>query len=101
MGFSRQEYWGGLPFPSPGDLPNPAIKPRSPALQADALTSEPPGMPQLNSIVAPYWRHCCLDRIIWKGMPGGSSHTALIFSQVPSLIPASLAAQVRNDPSCW
>ena len=43
MGFSRQEYWSGLPFPSPGDLPNPGIKPRSPALQADALTSEPPG----------------------------------------------------------
>ena len=37
MGFSRQEYWHGLPFPSPGDLPNPRIKPRSPALQADAL----------------------------------------------------------------
>ena len=43
MGFSRQEYWGGLPFPSPGDLPDPGIEPRSPALQADALTSEPPG----------------------------------------------------------
>ena len=43
MGFSRHEYWSGLPFPSPGDLPNPGIKPRSPALQADALTSEPPG----------------------------------------------------------
>ena len=43
MGFSRQEYWSGLPFPSPGDLPNLGIKPRSPALQADALTSEPPG----------------------------------------------------------
>ena len=43
MGFSRQEYWSGLPFPSPGDLPNPGIKPRSPALEADALTSEPPG----------------------------------------------------------
>ena len=43
MGFSRQEYWTGLPFPSPGDLPDPGIKPRSPALQADALTSEPPG----------------------------------------------------------
>ena len=42
MGFSRQEYWSALPFPSPGDLPNPGIKPRSPALQADALTSEPP-----------------------------------------------------------
>ena len=40
MGFSRQEYWSGLPFPSPGDRPNSGIKPRSPALQADALPSE-------------------------------------------------------------
>ena len=40
MGFSRQEYWSGLPFPSPGDLPNPGIEPGSPALEADALTSE-------------------------------------------------------------
>ena len=40
VGFSRQEYWSGLPFPSPGDLPDPGIEPRSPALQADALTSE-------------------------------------------------------------
>ena len=45
MGFSRQEYWSGLPFPSPGDLPNPGIEPRSPTLQADALPSEPPGKP--------------------------------------------------------
>ena len=45
MGFSRQEYWSGLPFPSPGDLPNPGIEPGSPALQADALSSEPPGKP--------------------------------------------------------
>ena len=45
MGFSRREYWSGLPFPSPGDLPDPGIEPRSPALQADALTSEPPGNP--------------------------------------------------------
>ena len=43
MGFSRQEYWNGLPFPSPGDLPNPGIEPRFPALQTDALPSEPPG----------------------------------------------------------
>ena len=42
MGFSRQEYWSGLPFPSPGDLPDPGIEPRSPALEADALTSEHP-----------------------------------------------------------
>ena len=41
MGFSRQECWSGLPFPFPGDLPNPGIKPRLPALQADALPSEP------------------------------------------------------------
>ena len=45
MGFSRQEYWSGLPFPSPGDFPDPGIEPRSPALEADALTSEPPGKP--------------------------------------------------------
>ena len=45
MGFSRQEYWSGLPFPSPGDLPDPGIEPRSPTLQADTLTSEPPGKP--------------------------------------------------------
>ena len=43
MEFSRQEYWSGLPFPSPGDLPNPGIKPGSPALWAEALSSEPPG----------------------------------------------------------
>ena len=42
MGFSRQEYWSELPFPSPGDIPNPGIKPRSPTLQADALLSDPP-----------------------------------------------------------
>ena len=47
MGFSRQEYWSGLPFPSPGDLPDPGIEPMSPALQADAKTSEPPGEPAI------------------------------------------------------
>ena len=45
MEFSMQEYWSGWPFPSPGDLPNPGIEPRSPALQADTLPSEPPGKP--------------------------------------------------------
>ena len=43
MGFSRQEYWSGLPSLSPGNLPHPGIEPRSPALQADSLSSEPPG----------------------------------------------------------
>ena len=45
MGFSKQEYWSGLPFPSPGDLPDPGIEPESPTLEADALPSEPPGKP--------------------------------------------------------
>ena len=44
-GFSRQEYWGGLPCPPPGDLPNPGIEPRSPELQADSSPSEPPEKP--------------------------------------------------------
>ena len=48
MGFSRQEYWSGLPFLSPGDLPYPGIEPRSPAFQADALISEPQGKPQIH-----------------------------------------------------
>ena len=51
MGFSRQECWSGLPFLSPGDLPDPGIKPRSPTLQADALPSEPPGKPPVNFVV--------------------------------------------------
>ena len=48
MGFSRQEFWSGLPFPSPGDLSDPGIKPGSPALQAGALPSKLPGKPGKN-----------------------------------------------------
>ena len=54
-GFSRQEYWSGLPCPSPGDLPDPGIEPRYPALQADSLTSEPPGKPKTE------WRRAFLE----------------------------------------
>ena len=46
MGFSRQEYWSGLPWTPPGDLSNPRVKPRFPALQANSLLSEPPGKPK-------------------------------------------------------
>ena len=48
--FFRQEYWSGLPFPPPGDLPNPEIKPRSPVLQADFLPPEPQGKPSCINI---------------------------------------------------
>ena len=51
MGFSRQEYWNGLPFPSPGDLPDPRIKPMSPALEGGFLTAEPLGKPKLSSTI--------------------------------------------------
>ena len=52
MEFSQQEYWSGSPFPSPGDLPKPGIKSGSPALQAEALLSEPPGKPQYAAAAA-------------------------------------------------
>ena len=53
MEFPKQEYWSGLPFPSPGDLPDLGIKSSSPTLQAESLPTEPPGKPQL-----PYsWAH--------------------------------------------
>ena len=53
MGFSRQKYWSGLPFPSPGDLPNQGIEPGFRTLQADTLPSEPPGKP-MNQKDLPY-----------------------------------------------
>ena len=51
MEFSRQQYWSGLPFPSPGHLPNPGIELRSPALQAYSLPSEPPGKPSIMKLL--------------------------------------------------
>ena len=55
MGFSRQEYWSGLPFPSPGDLPNSGVEPRSSALQVDSLPTEIGGKPlQSESVRGPY-----------------------------------------------
>ena len=54
MGFSRQEYWSGLPFPSPGDLPSPGIEPGSPALQTDTLPSEPPEKPCIYAYICIY-----------------------------------------------
>ena len=71
VGFSRQEYWSGLLFPSPGDLPNPGIKPWSLALQANALSSEPPG--KLPKFEQPYYilkmQYYLLGIIIWEEIP--------------------------------
>ena len=74
MRFSRQEYWSGLPFPSLGDLPKAGIEPRSPALRADALTSEPPGKP---------CAHISASLNIY-GLPTlCSRHTGLLCSFIP------------------
>ena len=64
MGFSRQEYWSGLPFPSPAELPNPGIEPRSPSLQTDALPSEPPGKQwqRINLNVGPLWKQSSMQQ---------------------------------------
>ena len=63
MEFSRQEYWTGLPFPSPGDLPNPGIEPTSPALQAGALRPEPPGKPVRTKLgLINYWSHDLISK---------------------------------------
>ena len=61
MGFSRQEYWSGLPSPTPGDLPDPGIEPGSPALQADALPSDQLGKTQFQLSYFKSWkmRKCC------------------------------------------
>ena len=66
MEFSRQEYWSGLPFPSPWDLPDSGIKPKSLALQADGLTSEPPGkpFPYLELHYYNHWSHTELH--VWS-----------------------------------
>ena len=70
LGFSRQEYWSGLPFPSPGDLPDPGIEPGSPALQVDSLPSEPLGKPQLETrdVVKqpPMTKDCSGRQITWR-----------------------------------
>ena len=67
-GFSRQEYWSGLPFPSPEDLPNPGIETGSPALQVDALASEPPGKP----------KRC------WHSHTGGQTQAAWVKTRNPN-----------------
>ena len=51
-GFSRQEYWSGLPCSPPGDLPNPGIEPKSPTLQADSSPSEPPVKPKNTGVIS-------------------------------------------------
>ena len=85
MEFSRQEYWSGLPFPSPGDLPNPGIETGSPALQADTLPTEPPGKPQLGT---------------WKGGGGRGARRAPRATARTSTTTASPPAVAHGPQLC-
>ena len=66
MGFSRQEHWSGLPFPSPGDLPNPGIEPRYPALQAGSFPSESSEKPSIMKMPFRFHRTCGFDPWVGK-----------------------------------
>ena len=92
MGFSRQEYWSGLPFPSPGDLPDPGIESRSPTLRADSLPSKPPGNPYMCVCVCVYIYMCiyiCLN--IYMYIYLSESHSVMFnFLQPHGLGPISL-----------
>ena len=68
--FSRQEYWSGLLFLSPGDLPNPGIKPKSPALAGGFFTAEPPGNPVLSICLCVPAKSLQLCQTLWDPIPG-------------------------------
>ena len=89
MEFSRPEYWSGLPFPFPGDLPDPGIKPRSPTLQVDSLPSEPPGKPRVGG--GPEQAPCRMGQgslslafgTSWDAPPSCTHASYIYFSEPP------------------
>ena len=100
MGFSRQEHWGGLPCPSPGDLPDSGIEPESsasPTLQADSLPTEPPGKPQMRWLNRNLFSHSSLEgrRLRSRCQQGhafleaSKAESFLAFSWLP-VVPSSL-----------
>ena len=92
-GFSRQEYWSGLPCPSPGDLPNPGIEPKSPTLQGHSLPAEPQKTPEIPKVLEALGRDRGEDYVYlcWSAtqlclilQPHGLQHTSL---PCPSVCP--------------
>ena len=90
MGFSRQEYWSGLPFPSPGYLPNSGIEPGSPTLQEDALTSEPPGKPTVTYSrcqFCQFTRKCLCSVWCWRSHSGNHQQVELLGWKLQEALP--------------
>ena len=105
MEFSRQEYWSGLPFPSPGDLPNAGIELRSPAPQADALPSEAPVKPHINIIKTKF--HKPTAKIILNGeklkafplRSGKRQLLPLLFNVVLEVLATAVREEKQRNPN--
>ena len=94
MEFSKQEHWSGSPFPSPGDLPNPGIKPGSPALQVDSLLSEPPGKPNYSKFTECLYHEEVLHFVKWLFWP-------LLLSTFLGWRPLSFIFKASNVTTLW
>ena len=93
MGFSRQEYWSGWPFPSPGELPNPGIQPGSPALQADSWPSEPPR----KLLIPVKWQYLTRSPQSWQ-VPLSSPQSCLWIAQPLQFLKSELRTSLLKCP---
>ena len=103
MGFSRQECWSGLPFLSPGDLPDLGIKPRSPTLQADALLSEPPGKCgsiQLSSLSLVRLFATPWTAVLQASLSITNSQSSLRLMSIKSMIPSNMEVLGKEKGKC-
>ena len=109
MEFSRQEFWSGLLFPSPGDLPNPGVKPRSPTLQEDSLPTEPPGKPNYGGgnedMVTSFKRSHACTVALSAPHPAADHHRPMPPSETPGHSQASLGqsfvGSLLLSPGFW
>ena len=103
-GIFRQEYWSGLPFPSPGDLPNPGVKPGSPALQEDSSLSGPPRIRQYSSIAGVYYQyqqhHCWFYTCFWAYW-AWNKDSALLCSIQYCTVKYTEAQPLVDDTNMW
>ena len=99
MGFSRQQYWSGLPFPSPGDLPDPGIEPGSPALQTDCVLSEPPGKPHSRERILAIPTREEKYPLVGEEPSQGERGTALPGGEVAAVQRKPLSLHVQQDSS--